>query len=369
MRKRGNGEGTLYQRKDGSWCAQASINGKRVTSYGKTKTEARTKLRKKLDSLAVNGGENLQRSRMTIKQAIEVLRSQQNSTNARTETCYKERLEIVNRYIGRELLRNLNTDMLEFLINNMINDGYSRNTIKLVIAQVKRVFNFAKKNNYIERGKYLGKLNINKKTPKFILPKLDDVVQVIQEIKSVPLKYLAMFGIYTGLRRGELCGLQWGDISDDGVISVMREYVGYKRNNCELSPPKNGIVGQKVQTPQEGMLLLEELKMYYKENNIKSDFVFCKKNGEPLLPKTVSTELGRRIKKIAPRGAVHILRHLNATFLASQNIPIRTISMQLRHSSVSITDRYINELVGESRDNIKNLKLGCSKVAVEQKQT
>lgn len=369
MKKRGNGEGTLYQRKDGSWCMQASIDGKRVTAYGKTKTEARTKLRKKLDTLAVNGGDSTQRKRITIKQAIDILQSKQNTTNARTSVCYKERLEIVNRYIGQELLRNLDTDMLESLINNMINDGYSRNTIKLIVTQVKRVFNFAKKNKYIERNKYLGKLSINKKTPKFILPKLEDVVQVIQGIKSVPLKYLAMFGIYTGLRRGELCGLQWNDISDDGVISVMREYVGRKRNDCVLAPPKNGIIGQKVQMPQEGMSLLEELKTYYKENNIKSDFVFCKNNGEPLLPKTVSAKLGMRIKKIAPRGAVHILRHLNATFLASQNIPIRTISMQLRHSSVSVTDKYINELVGENRDDIKNLKLGCSKVAVEQKET
>lgn len=366
MGKRGNGEGTLYQRKDGSWCSQATINRRRITAYGKTKTEARAKLRKKIEGFMVGGSIN--KAKITISKGIQIFTKEHKETNERTSTSYRERLDIVNKYLGEELLNNLDTDMAEKLVSDMIEFGYSRNTIKLVLTQVKKLFYFAKKTGYIEKNRYLGKIRINKKTPKFILPKLEDVVQVIQEIESVPLKYLAMFGIYTGLRRGELCGLQWKDISEDGVITVMREYVGYKRSNCELAPPKNGIVGQKVQSPEEGIELLKELQEYYKEKRIESEFVFCKKDGRPLLPKTVSTELGRRIKKIAPHGAVHILRHLNATFLASRNIPIRTISMQLRHSNVSITDKYINELIGENRDDIKNLSLGCSKVAVTKKE-
>ena len=40
-KRRGNHEGTLYQRKDGLWCAQVSLNGRRVTIYGKNQRECR----------------------------------------------------------------------------------------------------------------------------------------------------------------------------------------------------------------------------------------------------------------------------------------------------------------------------------------
>jgi integrase len=38
-KKRGNNEGTVYKRKDGRWCAQVSLSGKRITKYAKTQRE------------------------------------------------------------------------------------------------------------------------------------------------------------------------------------------------------------------------------------------------------------------------------------------------------------------------------------------
>jgi len=41
MSRRGNNEGCIYYRKDGRWCAQVSLDGRRVTKYGKTQKECR----------------------------------------------------------------------------------------------------------------------------------------------------------------------------------------------------------------------------------------------------------------------------------------------------------------------------------------
>jgi hypothetical protein len=38
-KKRGNNEGTVYKRKDWRWCAQVSLNGRRITKYAKTQRE------------------------------------------------------------------------------------------------------------------------------------------------------------------------------------------------------------------------------------------------------------------------------------------------------------------------------------------
>src|SRR4030043_1475445 len=44
-KKRGQNEGTIYKRKDGTWSAQVSIQGRRLTKYTKTQSEARSWLR------------------------------------------------------------------------------------------------------------------------------------------------------------------------------------------------------------------------------------------------------------------------------------------------------------------------------------
>jgi hypothetical protein len=38
-KRRANHEGTLYRRKDGLWCAQVSLDGHRLSKYGKTQRE------------------------------------------------------------------------------------------------------------------------------------------------------------------------------------------------------------------------------------------------------------------------------------------------------------------------------------------
>ena len=40
-RRRGNKEGSIFKRKDGRWCAQISIQGRRLTKYAGTRGECR----------------------------------------------------------------------------------------------------------------------------------------------------------------------------------------------------------------------------------------------------------------------------------------------------------------------------------------
>ncbi len=44
MKRRGNNEGSIYQRGDGRWVARVSHEGKRIAAYGRTKEQARQKL-------------------------------------------------------------------------------------------------------------------------------------------------------------------------------------------------------------------------------------------------------------------------------------------------------------------------------------
>ena len=45
MKRRGNNEGTIYQRPDGVWCAQITIQGRRKSIYGKPRALVQRKMR------------------------------------------------------------------------------------------------------------------------------------------------------------------------------------------------------------------------------------------------------------------------------------------------------------------------------------
>ena len=47
MARRGHGEGSIYQRKDGRWAASMTLEGlKRKTFYGKTSKEVKEQLKR-----------------------------------------------------------------------------------------------------------------------------------------------------------------------------------------------------------------------------------------------------------------------------------------------------------------------------------
>ena len=53
-KRRGNNEGSLYQRRDGLWCAQVSLNGRRLTKYGKRQKECHDWIKQTLGK--IDGG-------------------------------------------------------------------------------------------------------------------------------------------------------------------------------------------------------------------------------------------------------------------------------------------------------------------------
>jgi site-specific recombinase XerD len=77
--------------------------------------------------------------------------------------------------------------------------------------------------------------------------------------------------------------------------------------------------------------------------------VFLSQNGRPLptaylrqLVKVHAAKAG-----IQKRVHVHAFRHTGACYLADQGVDIRVISKQLGHSSLAVTDRYLDHLTGD----------------------
>jgi hypothetical protein len=69
-KRRGNHEGSIYRRKDGTWCAQVSLNRRRLTKYGKSQSECRDWI--KQTRAKIEGGLTYEGAHLTLERFIEI---------------------------------------------------------------------------------------------------------------------------------------------------------------------------------------------------------------------------------------------------------------------------------------------------------
>ena len=140
---------------------------------------------------------------------------------------------------------------------------------------------------------------------------------------------------WTGLRKGELYGLQWIDFdSSAGVLDINKAYKRLK-NGYELTTLKNENSYRIISLPEFLVKDLGKYKKYKKKQNInfkETDLVFTwsKRRLEDAMRE--GERLGR-VKRIR----VHDLRHSHATLCLDSSINIVAISKRLGHINVSTT--------------------------------
>lgn len=161
--------------------------------------------------------------------------------------------------------------------------------------------------------------------------------------------------LYTGLRLGELCALQWGDFDWENLTLSVKRTVqrvavqGYMARTVLMeTDPKSESSERIIPLPKEIAKLLIQLK----EN---SPYVF---GGEkPLDPRTLQYRFKRMLKEaeIEERN-FHLLRHTFATNCVENHIDVKTLSEILGHSDVKITlNRYVHPTMDLKRKQLEML--------------
>lgn len=168
-----------------------------------------------------------------------------------------------------------------------------------------------------------------------------DADQVGRLLEHAPAegRALLLCAVTTGLRRGELLGLRWGDVDWDAGRLWVRRSVGH---DGEFQQPKTRGSVRAVAMPATLVWTLREHRMAscFKELD---DLVFPSERGTPL-------DGGNMVKRFLlpalraarlPHVRFHDLRHTYASLLIAQGAHPKLISEQLGHASVQITlDRY-----------------------------
>lgn len=172
--------------------------------------------------------------------------------------------------------------------------------------------------------------------------------ELLECLSSEPLQYRAAISLllYSGMRRGELCGLEWSDIDfENDVIDINKTSLYLSDRGIFNDETKTASSRRVIKLPPDVMSLLLEHRRKQLETRLSicnkwenNDKVFTQWNGRPIHPDTLTRWFSEFVKRHnLPPIHLHSLRHTNATLLIASGTDLRTVSKRLGHSNMTTT--------------------------------
>jgi integrase len=345
-KRRGNQEGSIYQRKDGRWCAQVSLNGRRLTHYAKTQRECREWLKKTLaqidEGLTFDAAQATVRS--YLKHWLETVKPQ-----LRPET-YRHYTHIVLRYVTPELgdikLKDLRPDHIQALYAARREAGTSESMMDYLHSVLRRALGHAFKWGLIPRNPVSV---VESPKPKRVEMKVWDADQVrifLNATEGDRFEALYLMAVTTGMRMGELLGLRWSDLDwETGRLHVQRQLQHVVGEGLVLVEPKTRTGRRPIALGPSMLAKLlvhrerqQQERLFSGEDWQEHGLIFPSLVGTPKGP----SELRREFKRLAKQAGLpeirfHDLRHTAATLMLQQGVHPKVVQERLGHSSINIT--------------------------------
>lgn len=365
MAKRTNGEGTIYQRSNGLWCAELTIgydaNGKRIKkSFSSMDLE---KLHKKLNDEKYRMHRNIITDKcdytlaewvdfwLTNYKAIELKSSTYDRYEYAFNTHVKDR-------IGHIKLSKLRPDMIQQVYNQMYNAGLSTSSIKQVHIALNQAFNQAIQNNYLFQNPCKATTIPKTEPKKSRALTIAEQNAFVQHCPNTTYGNLFIFALNTGMRCGEITALIWRDINLQEMMITVERTAGRIINRGENAESKTKIVISAPKT-SKGIRKIPinkaAKKILLAQKHHNELFVFSSKNGNILMSRNIKRAFDSILDKAdLPNDiTVHSLRHTFATRLLEKGANIKVVSEILGHASIQVTlDVYSHVMPSLKKDTI-----------------
>ena len=351
--RRGNGEGTIYERKNGTYAATFTIEGgKRKTIYAKTYKEAQEKLRKAL--YEQQQGILLTTPQQTVAQFLTdwLENTQKQSVRPRTYERYEEivRLHIIP-VLGHHKLQHLSAQHVQAFYTKKSQEGLAALTVRSFHTLLHKALETAMKWNLVPRNVCQAVSPPRRERFEVTPLTLAQIQKLLSALEGHRLEALFTLALATGMRRGELLGLKWQDIDlTRGKLQVRRVLTripskmpgkGYTEAEPKTQKSRRTIViaSFALKALQEHHIRQTAEKKQAGRFWQEHDYVFCTSLGTPLNPTRDVLDLLKAFLKKAdlPDIRFHDLRHSAATLLLSLGVHPKVVQEILGHSQITMT--------------------------------
>ena len=363
MSNRDYGEGSISQRKDGTWTGRIYLgrdsNGKQKVKavYGKTEKEVKNRIKEIKTQLIKY--DNITLSKVTLSELLTDWL--QNIKKYELKASSYDRVEYtinhnISPYIGYLQISSIKPNDIQRYINNLTDIGYSYSTIKKAYNAINASLRFAVERDYIIKNPCASvHLPKQKQRPKYDIEFFTDTeVYSITESATSRFKtgnyrykhgYAIILLLNTGMRVGELLALKWKNVdfvNKQIFITETRSQVIDRTNNNQ----KYVMVDRSTKTQSSCRYIpinsksLEAL-MYFKSLGYSNPYVMANSDTGLITYRNLFRVLENILDSNGiNHGSLHTLRHTFATRLFKKGVDIKVISELLGHSDISITDYF-----------------------------
>ncbi|MDD5437998.1 MAG: tyrosine-type recombinase/integrase [Patescibacteria group bacterium] len=203
----------------------------------------------------------------------------------------------------------------------------SKKTVNNHLTILSRCLRVAHEWGKLEKLPKIVKLKAESQRFDFLSPV--ESVSLVQNCDEPKWREMIFMALRTGMRLGELFGLEWSDVDFDRKLICVRHSI------------VRGIKGTPKNNKIRFIPITDELcRMIYERRQGKG-LVFHRGDGTPLSYKIAENAIHRACKKAKIRLiGWHVLRHTFASQLVSEGVPLNTVQELMGHSSIIMTMRY-----------------------------
>ncbi len=363
-----SGKALACKRKHGSWYFAAEVRDalgrRRQVRRGGFPTQADAQAALVEFAQAANAGGWTDDRSQTVDEYLRDWLSSKvaNGLRATTERSYRMHIDrYISPAIGGVRLRDVRPPHVERVLRLAATPKVTGKTpgpatIRRIHATMRSAFASAKRQRYLP---YNPAVDIE--LPKSARPRVqpwepEELGRFLDHGARDPLSALFEVAAFTGLRRGELLGLQWEDVDVERSRLTVRRQIVQLGHETRVGPVKTSsgqdrvvdLDAATVAAVLAHRLRQEQQRTVMGAGWVECGHVFTRDDGSTLDPHWVT----KRFRELCVEAGVrpirlHDLRHGQASLMLAAGVPMAVVSKRLGHSSLAITsDTYSHLLEG-----------------------
>ncbi len=262
-------------------------------------------------------------------------------------------------------LMEIDAPLLQKLVHNEFQKGLAQKTMSIIISVLRNMFRkavypyiFLKENPmaYVEA------------------PRFDSYKPTKEELKIIPAEswiklqvatpeasdfYIPMMiAYYTGMRRGEICALEWQNVDLVDQVIKVEKTMYHKKKEIVSGSPKTKSSLREVTIGDALTKILRKHRKRQMENRLRygkfyseNEFVCTKDSGDVVTPNSIKWNVDKTRKLTDVDFNFHSFRHTHATMLLEAGASVKEVQVRLGHSRSAITqDTYLHLTEKKKRD-------------------
>lgn len=387
-KRRARGEGSIRQRKDGTWEARFVIGidpgtGKEIRKsvYARTQKEVRMKMTEAV--AALDRDDYREPSKMTVGQWLDVWTAEYlNGVKPRTVESYLCQIKNhIKPNLGALKLDTLSPHTIQKFYNGL--NGEREGKPGLSPKSIRNIHGIL--HSALQQAVAIGYLRANPADactlPKVVRKELepldeDATARFIEAVKGHRYEIVFLVTLFTGMRQGEILGLTWDCVDfTRGTLTINKQLQKTTTGGSVylLVPTKNG-KGRVIAPAPDVMELLRIQKRRQAEWRLKAgplwednNLVFTDELGGHFSHHTVYQNFKRVVSSIGfPDVRFHDLRHSFAVASIRAGDDIKTVQSNLGHATAAftldvyghVTDQMKRESADRMQQYIRRIKTG-----------